>query len=61
MNAGGKYLFGRPSEWEIEDDVLYRYDFISDTEAKKIPIISKNEFMMCYESWVKAESEKVCR
>ena len=57
MNTGDKYLFGRPSELKIEDDVLYRYEFIDDTVAKKIPIIRKNEFMMCYESWVKAESE----
>lgn len=57
MSTGSKYLFGRPDEYEIENDILYRYEDINDTTCKKTPIITKTEFLTCYEAWVKAESE----
>lgn len=53
MNAGSIYLFGRPDEYKIENDTLYRIEYINDTVAKEIPIITKEEFIMCYEQWIK--------
>ena len=58
MSTGSKYLFGRLVEYQIKNDTLYRCEYIDDTICKEIPIITKPEFLMCYEAWVKAESEE---
>lgn len=58
MNTGSTYLFGKPDEYKIKNDILYRYEYINDTTCKETPIITKTEFLACYEAWVKAENEK---
>ena len=59
MNAGGsRWLFGRPDEIHIENDTLfvYQYDVEDDNSVHRFPVITKEEFILCYNTWIKGEN-----
>ena len=58
MNTNSEYSLGIPIECEIKDDILYRHEYFTNDIVKRIPVISKEEFLICYKTWVNAESEE---
>lgn len=50
-------------EYQIVDDVLYRYTFIEKTESghevvKREEVIEKDAFIECYKEWIEGKDEK---
>lgn len=45
------------AEYTFENNALYRYTPIDANTAKKELVITKDEFLMCYEKWIWSESE----
>lgn len=44
-------------EYNIEDDALYRYTPIDAITVARELVITKDEFLMCYEKWIWSENE----
>ena len=57
MNVGGCWVFGRPDDVFIENDVLYRRIWETEQVIIHIPIITKEQFMLCYNTWVKGDKD----
>ena len=55
MNAGGHWLFGRPDEIFIENDVLYRRIYETEQTYHDERVITKEEFLLCVERWCNNE------
>lgn len=51
MNAGGCWIFGRPDEIFIENDVLYRRIYETEQTYHDERIMTKEEFLLCMERW----------
>ena len=55
MNTGGCWLFGRPDEIFIRDDVLYRRIYETDQVYHEVyhdeRVMTKKEFLLCIEEW----------
>lgn len=51
MNIGGHWLFGRPDEIFIENDVLYRRIYETEQTYHDERVITKEEFLLCMERW----------
>ncbi len=45
-------------ETEITDDGLYRYKYVRDGMFSKELIISKEDFIECYNTWIKGVSNE---
>ena len=45
-------------ETEITDDGLYRYKYVGDNMYHRERIISKDDFIKCYNTWIKGESNE---
>lgn len=53
MPVGRIYLFGKSDNIFIEDDVLYRRIWETEQTYHDEKIMTKNEFIICYNTWIK--------
>ena len=58
MNTGGIWLFGKPDEIFIQDDVLYRRVYETEQVYRDERIMTKDEFLMCMKEWYKGDNNE---
>ena len=58
MNVGGCWVFGKPDEIFIENDVLYRRIYETEQVYDDEIVMTRDEFMLCYNAWVKGDSDE---
>lgn len=51
MNIGGRWLFGRPDEIYIENDILWRRVYETEQTYHIEMVITKKEFELCMKEW----------
>lgn len=54
MYIGGTWLFGKPDVF-IQDDVLYRRVYETEQVYRNEKIITKEEFIKCFDEWIRKE------
>lgn len=55
MNAGGYWVFGRPDDVFIKNDILYRRIYETEQIYHDERIMTKEEFLLCMKEWYKNE------
>jgi hypothetical protein len=55
MNVGGCWVFGRPDDIFIENDILYRRIYETEQTYRDERIMTKEEFLLCMKEWYKNE------
>lgn len=55
MNVGGCWVFGRPDDIYIENDVLYRRIYETEQTYHDERIMTKEEFLLCMKEWYNNE------
>ena len=55
MNIGGHWLFGRPDDIFIKNDILYRRIYETEHTYHDEKIMTKEEFLLCMKEWYNNE------
>ncbi len=58
MNTGGIWLFGRPNEILIEGNKLIRREYETEQVYTDNVILTRDEFLLCYNTWIKGEDKE---
>ena len=58
MNVGGRWLFGRPNEIFIEGNKLIRRIYETEQVYNDEIVLTRDEFMLCYNEWVKGDKNE---
>ena len=58
MNLRGGWLFGRPNEIFIDGNKLIRRIYETEQVYDDEIVLTKDEFLLCYNAWVKGENNE---
>ena len=58
MNTGEMWLFGKPNEILIEGNKLIRRVYETEQVYTDKIILTRDEFMLCYNEWIKGDKNE---